>query len=196
MIFLACQVMPLFADLFHNGPETLAPHEQPGPSYVHFFVSFSDASFLTLSLTIFSWYPTLTFSLDFKASFPLLPTPLLSGHKTQHARRTVGLFSRSSFIHDGRHDQIVEVWSAPSGIGEGEVGSEKWREGCQILAISTQVSLRIFVSSLWDWSLSYIPAYFRWHWSYLLRSIREKRRRSCRNLDVTALVRYRIYRSW
>lgn len=40
----------------------------------------------------------------------------------------------------------VEVWSAPSELGSKcKVGSEEWRKGSQILAVSTQV--RDYLSS-------------------------------------------------
>lgn len=53
------------------------------------------------------------------------------------------MYSRSSFISDGRHDQTVEVWSSPSELSERgvEVGSEEWRKGSVIMGISTQVCL-------------------------------------------------------
>lgn len=108
--------------MFRNGPE-LIPYTRPvGAAYVG------------------AWYPTLTFSLDFKSPFPLSPIPSLD---SPVAPRTVGLYSVSNTIRDGRHDNTVEVWSAPCGIAEEgiEVGSEEWRQRCQILAVSTQVSL-------------------------------------------------------
>jgi hypothetical protein len=92
-----------------------------------------------------SWFPTLTFSLDFKSRFPLsaVPANTSTSTNTTPSRTTVGLYSVCKFIHEGRHDQTVEVWSAPSGIGEKggrKIGSDEWRREAQILGISTQVS--------------------------------------------------------
>lgn len=50
----------------------------------------------------------------------------------------------TDFVHDGRHDERVEVWSAPCAIGaDVVVGSDAWRKECRILAVSTQVSFFI-----------------------------------------------------
>ncbi|KAM0750195.1 hypothetical protein T439DRAFT_380918 [Meredithblackwellia eburnea MCA 4105] len=117
-------LLPFFSDMFRNGPECLPKDQSPGPS----------------------WYPTLTLALDFKSRFPLAPVRAspTSKKSTPIAKRTVGLYSISQFIHEGRHDETVEVWTAPCAIGDKnapEVGSEEWRKGAQILCVSTQVGL-------------------------------------------------------
>lgn len=100
-----------------QGPEILPADRSPGPS----------------------WFPTLTLSLDFKSKFPLHATSSTNS-SSQH---TVGLYSYTKFVEGGRHDQTVEVWSAPCAIAEklnkGEKIEGDWRSQCRILGISTQV---------------------------------------------------------
>jgi hypothetical protein len=84
------------------------------------------------------WFPTMTLAIEFK--FPI-PT---SG---DHAKRTVGIYSTGRFLNDpqGRHDAYVEVWTAPSEIGEGEP-KLGWRDSQRCLAISTQMALTMPIS--------------------------------------------------
>ena len=76
----------------------------------------------------------MTLSMDFK--FPI------SQLRPEHSKRTVGLYSSGKFINhpQSRHDVYVEVWTAPSEIGEGEV-EEGWRDKQVCLAIATQMAL-------------------------------------------------------
>lgn len=78
----------------------------------------------------------MTLTIEFK--FPI-PSP-----SSDHAARTVGIYSSARFMNDpqGRHDVSLELWTAPSGIGEGRetVG---WRDKQVCLAISTQMALTI-----------------------------------------------------
>ncbi|KAJ3506300.1 hypothetical protein NLJ89_g6946 [Agrocybe chaxingu] len=82
------------------------------------------------------WFPTMTLSIEFKNK---VPPPSLS-----HADRTVGIYSNGSFMTppQGRHDIYVEVWSAPSNIGEGQP-QENWRDDQVCLAIATQMALAL-----------------------------------------------------
>ncbi|GAA6039498.1 hypothetical protein JCM8097_009582 [Rhodosporidiobolus ruineniae] len=123
-------LMPFFADVAKNGPETLPRDRRPG----------------------LSWFPTMTLSLDFKGKFPLLsPSPSSSSGL---AKRTVGLYSKTRTIHEGRHDLTVEVWSAPAELGSGAQrdgerekdanGVEVWRKsGSRLLGVSTQMALTV-----------------------------------------------------
>ncbi|GAA5967643.1 hypothetical protein JCM11641_005721 [Rhodosporidiobolus odoratus] len=124
-------LLPFFADVSQNGPEMAPEDRQASPSY--------------RSLTSDRWYPTMTFSLDFKSAFPL---------PSSSAERTFGLFASTKSIHDGRHDLTVEVWSAPADLGEGVKdggekekdgeGVERWRrEGSRLLGVSTQMALSV-----------------------------------------------------
>lgn len=82
-----------------------------------------------------SWYPTMVMTLEFK--FPIPATA---------ADRTVGIFTSGTFINDprGRHDTYVEVWSAPSDIGEGETAVRKgWRDQQVCLAVASQMALTV-----------------------------------------------------
>ncbi|GAA6055334.1 hypothetical protein JCM3770_005291 [Rhodotorula araucariae] len=92
-----------------------------------------------------AWYPTMSLSLDFKSKFPL------SG---PYATRTVGLYSTTKSIHDGRHDLTVEVWAAPAELGagkptaadrdEGDDGVAAWRrKGARLIGVSTQMALAV-----------------------------------------------------
>ncbi|KAJ7778808.1 thioesterase-like superfamily-domain-containing protein [Mycena maculata] len=80
------------------------------------------------------WLPTLSFSLEYKTPIP--PPSAL------HSARTVGVYVFSGFLSEpqGRHDTYVEIWTAPSNIGEGsEV--EGWRDAQVCLGIATQMQL-------------------------------------------------------
>lgn len=83
---------------------------------------------------IFSWFPTMTLAVDFK--FPI------SKLTAEHSQRTAGLYSSGRFVNNpqGRHDIYVEIWSAPSNIGEGNAGDD-WRDKQICLATATQMAL-------------------------------------------------------
>ena len=83
-----------------------------------------------------SRFPTMVLNIDFKFAIPRL--------SPDHASRTVGLYSSGHFINDphGRHSQYIEVWTAPCGLGEGEV-TDGWRDKQVCLATSTQMALVI-----------------------------------------------------
>ncbi|KDQ20834.1 hypothetical protein BOTBODRAFT_151769 [Botryobasidium botryosum FD-172 SS1] len=109
----------VFADTFMDSPALLAPPN-----------SISRRN---------GWFPTLGISMDFY--FKLgdafsSPTPLF-------APRTVGLYSFGKFIVEGRHDQSVEVWTAPASIGSEGLIDKDWRSKAKILAVSTQAGLTI-----------------------------------------------------
>jgi hypothetical protein len=81
--------------------------------------------------TRMSWYPTLTLALEFKSPVPA-------------GARALGVFAAGRFVShpSGRHDVLVEMWSAPGPIGEGEV-REGWKEGMRCLAVARQVALTV-----------------------------------------------------
>jgi len=87
-----------------------------------------------------SWYPTMTLSIEFKNKIPLPSSSL-------HADRTVGLYSCGRFMTapQGRHDGYVEVWTAPSNIGQQGSGVvvDNWRDNQVCLAIATQMALTL-----------------------------------------------------
>ncbi|KAL5513605.1 hypothetical protein ACEPAH_4004 [Sanghuangporus vaninii] len=81
-----------------------------------------------------TWYATLTLSIEFKAPVRI---------DTQTGS-TLGLYSVGRFLQDplGRHETIVEVWTAPSGeASEPDDGS--WREKQRCLATAVQTALCI-----------------------------------------------------
>ncbi|GAA5863015.1 hypothetical protein JCM8547_003651 [Rhodosporidiobolus lusitaniae] len=122
-------LLPFFADVAKNGPELLDPPPAP------------------------SWYPTMNLSLDFKAAFPLLSSTSSQSSSLGPARHTLGIYSTTKLIYEGRHDLTVEVWSAPCELGAGgeaggqekdEKGVERWRrEGSRLLGVSTQMALAL-----------------------------------------------------
>ncbi|KAJ7796338.1 thioesterase-like superfamily-domain-containing protein [Mycena olivaceomarginata] len=69
-----------------------------------------------------TWFPTMTLSIEFKAP---IPPP-----SARHAART------------GRHDAYVEIWTAPSELGEGKERGG-WREEQFCLATATQMALSL-----------------------------------------------------
>ncbi|PVG01688.1 hypothetical protein CPB86DRAFT_834002 [Serendipita vermifera] len=77
------------------------------------------------------WFPTLTLSLDFKHQIP--PPNSVPGI----ASHTVGVFMTTRSLIEGRKEVAVEVWTAPSGIGKGEV-VEGWQDRMFCLAVATQ----------------------------------------------------------
>ncbi|KAJ7155648.1 thioesterase-like superfamily-domain-containing protein [Mycena filopes] len=80
------------------------------------------------------WLPTLSLGLEFKNPIPP-PGP-------RHASRTVAVYCISGFPSEPqmRHSTFVEIWSAPSNIGEGEPGGG-WEDDQVCLAIATQTQL-------------------------------------------------------
>ena len=82
-----------------------------------------------------SWFATVVLTIEFKSKVPKSP---------EFASRTVGLYATSRFLFDGRHDETVEVWTAPSSIGEkGCEVDPDWKEKQICLALSTQMALTI-----------------------------------------------------
>ena len=75
----------------------------------------------------------MVFTLEYKAKIPVDP---------MFATRTVGLYSCWRFMHEGRHDAYVEIWTAPTGIGEG-VEVDGWREKQVCLGIAYQMALTV-----------------------------------------------------
>lgn len=81
-----------------------------------------------------SWYPTMTLAMEFKSPIP---------KSLDYSQHTVGLYSSGRFMNDlGRHDAYVEIWSAPSNIGEGNE-TAGWRDKQVCLAVATQVALTL-----------------------------------------------------
>jgi hypothetical protein len=83
-----------------------------------------------------SWFPTMVLSIEFRSP---IPPP-----SAVHSRRTVGIYSIGRFSNDpnNRHDSYVEVWTAPSNVGEG-TDSEDWRTKQVCLATATHMSIAV-----------------------------------------------------
>ncbi|KAJ2927492.1 hypothetical protein H1R20_g9608, partial [Candolleomyces eurysporus] len=84
-----------------------------------------------------SWFPTMTLAIEFKF-------PISQLDPSNHSMRNVGLYSLGRFVNNPqrRHDVYVEVWSAPSNIGEGEP-QDGWRDEQFCLATATQMALTV-----------------------------------------------------
>ncbi|KAH7902986.1 hypothetical protein BJ138DRAFT_1120867 [Hygrophoropsis aurantiaca] len=82
-------------------------------------------------------YPAMTMAVEFKARIP----PSSSPH---HSTRTVGLYCESRFLGDpqGRHNARVEVWTAPSGIGQ-DKAADGWRDRQYCIAVVDQMALTV-----------------------------------------------------
>ncbi|KAF8895618.1 thioesterase-like superfamily-domain-containing protein [Infundibulicybe gibba] len=88
---------------------------------------------------------SLAFLVDIFQNLPtLLPKSERIGLTTRPFEHTVGLYSTGRFLTEpqGRHDAYVEVWTAPTNIGEGEV-DPNWRDKQVCLAVATQMALTI-----------------------------------------------------
>ncbi|KAH7925599.1 hypothetical protein BV22DRAFT_1195078 [Leucogyrophana mollusca] len=109
--------LPFFGDTFQNLP-TLLPESEPARKG-----------------TSSSWFPTMTITVEFKARIP---------SSLDYSDRTVGLYCESRFLGDpqGRHNAHVEVWTAPSGIGEGEP-MDGWRDKQYCIAVADQMALTL-----------------------------------------------------
>ncbi|KAK9899545.1 hypothetical protein P389DRAFT_1031 [Cystobasidium minutum MCA 4210] len=109
--------LAFFADMFRNLPEMLPKGQKPGVS----------------------WFPTMVMAIDFKFKIPRADG--------RFAKRTVGLHAYGNFMQDGRHDNSVEVWTAPCELGEsGAKLDTDWRKDQFCLAVSTQMALTLPIS--------------------------------------------------
>ncbi|KAJ7611748.1 thioesterase-like superfamily-domain-containing protein [Roridomyces roridus] len=79
-----------------------------------------------------TWLPTLTLSIEYKAPIPA------SG---RYSKRTVGVYVRSGYLSEpqGRHNTIVEIWTAPADIGDGGEVRKGWADEQVCLAVATQM---------------------------------------------------------
>lgn len=103
--------------MFRNLPELLPKGQKPG----------------------MSWFPTMVMAIDFKFKIPK--------SSNAFAKRTVGLHSYGNFMSDGRHDNSVEVWTAPCELGDENAKVDKdWRNEQFCLAVSTQMALTLDIS--------------------------------------------------
>ncbi|QRV92740.1 thioesterase family protein [Ceratobasidium sp. AG-Ba] len=116
---IGLSMMPFFADIFENTPALLSEAHGDG--------------------TMFMWYPTMVMTLEFKRQLPPQDTPGVSN-------RTLGVYSKGSFLEHGRHDIYGEVWSSPGNIGEGDgrdAGDESWKRDMRCVAVTGQMALSV-----------------------------------------------------
>lgn len=83
-----------------------------------------------------SWFPTMVLAIDFKVKIP-----------KDYSFRTVGLWAEGKHMQDGRHDNTVEVWTAPCEFGDRSAKIEPdWRKKQYCLCVSTQMALTLPLS--------------------------------------------------
>jgi len=60
-----------------------------------------------------------------------------------HSGRTVGVYSVGRFINDpqSRHEIDLEIWTAPSNVGEGDAQNKSWRDNQVCIAVATQMAI-------------------------------------------------------
>lgn len=78
-------------------------------------------------------------TLEFKRQLPRRGTPGFS-------HRTLGVYSKGSFLEHGRHDIYGEVWSAPGLIGKGDgrdASDESWKRDMRCIAVTGQMALSV-----------------------------------------------------
>jgi hypothetical protein len=94
---------------------------------------------LTLVPLVHRWYPTLTLTMQWLAPIPR--------DEDGFARATIGLLSVHSFVSrpDGRHEERVEIWTAPAAIGEACEGEADgaWRDKQVCLCVASQMALTL-----------------------------------------------------
>ncbi|KAL4081213.1 thioesterase-like superfamily-domain-containing protein [Scleroderma citrinum] len=114
---LRTSAIPFFGDNFMNLP-MLLPESEPG----HIGSSRS-------------WFPTIIMTIEFKSRIP---------SSADFSDRTVGIYFESRFLHDpqARHNGRIEVWTAPSCIGQGIV-EEGWRDKQYCIAVADQMALML-----------------------------------------------------
>ncbi|KAG0662119.1 hypothetical protein C6P46_003512 [Rhodotorula mucilaginosa] len=131
-VTLSAVLVAFFADVAKNGPSMLPADLRPAVS----------------------WYPTMSFALDFKSKFPLKLSSTAAS-SSGFSRRTFGIYSETKAIHEGRHDLTVEVWAVDGELGVGpprkeEIGADgvaKWRrEGARLVGVSTQMALSLSIA--------------------------------------------------
>lgn len=84
-----------------------------------------------------SWPPSIVITIEFKFPLPKTTDP----HTSQ---RTVAVFTQSRFMNEpnARHDAVIEVWTAPSDVGDGKLpANDSWKEHQRCLAVSTQMAI-------------------------------------------------------
>lgn len=126
-------MLAFFADCFLSYPMLL-----PSLSTHRMYAYFTSIGATEVN-SLRSWMPTIAMTLEFK--FPL-PKPT-DPHRSQ---RTVAIFTQSKFVNEpnARHDSTVELWTAPSNVGDGAIPADDgWKEHQRCLAVSTQMALVI-----------------------------------------------------
>ncbi|KDN45019.1 hypothetical protein RSAG8_05192, partial [Rhizoctonia solani AG-8 WAC10335] len=114
---LHLSMIPFFADVCENTPSVLSQLHGGG--------------------TPAMWYPTMVMTIEFKRKLP-------RRGMTGYSSRTLGVYSRGSFLEHGRHDMYGEMWSAPSCIGQPDgrdSADATWKKDMRCVDITGQMAL-------------------------------------------------------
>ncbi|KAF8713410.1 Thioesterase-like superfamily, partial [Rhizoctonia solani] len=119
---LHLSMIPFFADIFDNTPSILSQvHGKEIPAM---------------------WYPTMVMTIEFKRKLPRRGMP-------GYSSRTLGVYSKGSFLEHGRHDMYGEIWSAPSCIGQSDGRDPtdgSWKKDMRCVAITGQMALSVSIA--------------------------------------------------
>ncbi|CAE6461387.1 unnamed protein product [Rhizoctonia solani] len=115
---LDLSMIPFFADVSENMPSVLSQVYGQG--------------------TPAMWYPTMVMTIEFKRKLP-------RRDMTGYSGRTLGVYSRGSFLEYGRHDMYGEIWSAPSSIGQPGERDANWKKDMRCVAITSQMALCVSI---------------------------------------------------
>ncbi|KAF8310096.1 hypothetical protein DL93DRAFT_2084858 [Clavulina sp. PMI_390] len=113
---LELPAIAFLTDIGKKSPDMLPEDDQPGES----------------------WYPTMSFQIEFKLKLSTLPAYI--------APQTFGIYTTTRFIVEGRMELNTEVWTAPSDIGKPgavSVDDPEWRHKMLCVARSSQMALTI-----------------------------------------------------
>ncbi|KAJ1303586.1 hypothetical protein OPQ81_011769 [Rhizoctonia solani] len=118
---LDLSMIPFFADIYESTPGMLSQVDGNG--------------------TPAMWFPTMVLTLEFKRKLPRRGMP-------GYSSRTLGVYSRGSFLEHGRHDMYGEIWSAPSCIGQSngqDPADGSWKKDMRCLAVTGQMALSVSI---------------------------------------------------
>jgi hypothetical protein len=121
-----------FADMNFAAPLLVPKPFTPDVFHMYAHVILYSNKVLTLHLR---WFPTLVITVQFLAP--------ISRHEDGFAPRTIGLYQAGGFVSrpDARHEERVEIWTAPEGFDGGNALDKDWRDKQVCLCVSTQMAL-------------------------------------------------------
>ncbi|KIP03718.1 hypothetical protein PHLGIDRAFT_77125, partial [Phlebiopsis gigantea 11061_1 CR5-6] len=109
------------------------------PFFLDNYMSFAHVTLLRNKIDPYKSRPaTLAFSVEFKFPIPKQDSP-------HHSLRSVAVLNKGQFVNDpcARHETYLEVWTAPTDVGDRNAGTEDWKHHQRCLAICHQTSMII-----------------------------------------------------